>query len=185
MRLMIGSSDCIYNVKSSTKGSWCAVDKSVFPLPSPTKHLCLCLFLYASLVSPDARGWVSSAGSVGAGRGFQHWGRPALPRLTTHDLPCDRHQKPLLRPLPEVHANRAVWNCGDTRRNSRDYRWVTAKMNFNYRPAVGNVSLLSCMLWPQAKCTIAEDIFALLQYLFLQHISWIILSSIIGVNSYQ
>lgn len=93
-------------------------------LPPTPNNSCLCLFLYASVVSPDARRWVSSAGSVGVGRGFQHRGRPALSRLTTHDLPCDWHQKPLLRPLPEVHANRAVWNRGDTRRDSRDHRWV-------------------------------------------------------------
>ena len=116
------------------------------------------IFLYDSIVSPDARGRVPSSGSAGAGRGFQYRGRPALSRLTAHDLPCDWHQKPLLRPLPEVHANRAVRNCGDTRRNSRDYRWVTANEQCVFFLFTGLLfSLFCCMLlWLQAKYTVAD-----------------------------
>ena len=75
-------------------------------------------------VSPDARGRVPSPGSAGAGRGLQHRSGPALPRLTAHHLPRDWHQEPLLRTLPEVHANGTVWDCCHTRRDSGDHRWV-------------------------------------------------------------
>lgn len=85
------------------------------------------LFLCAlPSVSPDTRRWVPPAGSAGTGRGLQHRRWPALPGLAAHHLPRDWHQEPLLRALPEVHADRAVWDRGDPRGDCRDDRWVAA-----------------------------------------------------------
>lgn len=124
--------------------------KQSCPPSTEVKHFCL--FLYILSVPPDTWGGVSSSGSAGVGRRFQHRCRPALPRLPPHHLSCDWHQKPLLRPLLEVHANWAVWNCGDTWRNSRNYRWVTQKMCLG-RHELCKVSTLRCvffsLLWLQ------------------------------------
>lgn len=68
----------------------------------------LCSPPAASPVPPDPGGRIPASGPAGAGRGLQHGGRPALPRLAAHHLPRDRCQEPLLRPVAAQHADGAV-----------------------------------------------------------------------------
>lgn len=94
-----------------TPSSPCFILSSLFFLPFP-------------LVPSDSRRWVFASGSTWAGRWFQYRSRPAFLGVSSYNLPCDRLQKPILRPFAQVHANRAIWDRGYLRGNRGDHRWV-------------------------------------------------------------